>query len=79
MAPGYLMFVSRGSLHAVRFDHERLQVVGEPAAVGESVIARATGAAEFAVSSNGTLVSIPNRGGASITPRSLVWLNRQGQ
>jgi hypothetical protein len=79
MAPGYLMFVSRGSLHAVRFDHERLQVVGEPAAVGESVIARATGAAEFAVSSNGTLVSIPNRGGEAITPRSLVWLNRQGQ
>jgi serine/threonine-protein kinase len=79
MAPGYVIFVSGGSLQAVRFDLERLQVVGEPMALGDRVIARATGAAEFAVSSNGTLVSIPERGGEAITPRSLVWLDRQGK
>ncbi len=79
MAPGYLVFVSGGSLQAVRLDLERLQVAGEPMDLVERVMARGTGAAEFAVSSNGTLVAIPERGGEAITPRSLVWLDREGQ
>jgi eukaryotic-like serine/threonine-protein kinase len=79
MDPGYLVYVAAGSLSAVRFDPERLQVIGEPVALGERVIARTNGAAEFALSSTGTLASIPDRGGESMTPRSLVWLNRQGQ
>jgi serine/threonine-protein kinase len=78
MDPGYLVYVAGGSLQAVRFDSETLQVIGEPMPLAERVIARATGAAEFALSSTGTLVSIPDRGGEAITPRSLVWLNRQG-
>jgi Tol biopolymer transport system component len=43
------------------------------------VVARSSGAAEFALSETGTLVSIPDRGGEAMTPRSLVRLNRQGQ
>jgi serine/threonine-protein kinase len=77
--PGYLVYVSAGSLHAVRFDGAQLQVIGEPLALGERVIARSNGSAEFALSQTGTLVAIPDRGGDAITPRSLVWLNRQGQ
>ena len=77
--PGYLVYVSGGSLHAVAFDPARLDVVGDPVPLGESVMTRATGVAEFALSPTGTLVSIPDRGGEAMSPRSLVWLNRQGQ
>jgi eukaryotic-like serine/threonine-protein kinase len=79
MDPGYLVYVAGGSLQAVRFDARRRQVIGEPISFGERVVARVTGAAEFALSSTGTLVFVPDRGGDAMTPRSLVWLNRQGQ
>ena len=79
MTPGYLVYVSGGSLQAVRFDPGSLQVIGAPVALGERVLTRANGSAEFAVSSNGTLVFIPDRGEESTTPRSLVWLNRKGE
>jgi eukaryotic-like serine/threonine-protein kinase len=53
--------------------------IGEPMPLAERVIARASGAAEFALSPTGTLAFIPHRGGEAMTPRSLVWLNRRGQ
>jgi serine/threonine protein kinase len=79
MNPGYLVYVSGGSLQAVRFDPGSLQVIAAPVSLGERVLARANGSAEFAVSSTGTLVSIPDRGGESTAPRSLVWVNRKGE
>jgi serine/threonine-protein kinase len=79
MDPGHLIYVAGGTLQAIRFDPATLQVIGEPMSLGEPVIDRATGAAEFALSSTGTIVSIPDRGGEAITPRSLVWLNRKGE
>jgi serine/threonine-protein kinase len=79
MDPGYLVYVAGGSLQAVRFDAGRLQVTGEPLPVADRVIARASGAAEFALSPTGTLAFIPDRGGEAMTPRSLVWLNRRGE
>jgi serine/threonine-protein kinase len=77
--PGYLVYLSGGALQAVRFDSGSLEVIGAPVSLGERVLTRANGSAEFAVSSNGTLVFIPDRGGESMTPRSLVWLNRTGE
>jgi serine/threonine-protein kinase len=79
MAPGYLLYVAGGSLQAVRFDAGSLQVIGEPLPLGERVMARSSGAVEFAVSPTGTFASIPTTGGDVMTPRSLVWLDRQGQ
>ena len=79
MDPGYLVYVAAGSLRAVRFDPALLQVIGEPLPIAERVLARSTGAADVALSPNGTLAFIPDRGGEAITPRSLVWLNRRGE
>jgi eukaryotic-like serine/threonine-protein kinase len=77
--PRVLGLCGGGSLLAVRFDAELTQVIGEPMPLAERVIARASGAAEFALSPTGTLAFIPDRGGEAMTPRSLVWLNRRGQ
>ena len=79
MDPGYLVYLAGGSLQAVRFDPDLLQVIGEPLTLAERVVARTNGAAELALSPNGTLAFIPDRGGEAITPRSLVWLNRRGE
>ena len=78
---GYLVYAAAGTLRAVRFDLARLEVVGDPVPVVEQVMAAPTGEANFAVSRGGTLVYVPGGLGAQtvVTPRSLVWVNRQGR
>jgi Tol biopolymer transport system component len=57
---GYLLFTrGEGILSAVRFDAERLRVIGEPVTVLDSVAMKTGGAAELAVASNGTLAYLP--------------------
>ncbi len=76
---GHLVYASAGTLRAVRFDPSRLEVLSDPVPVLEQVTTLGTGAADFRVSQNGTLVYVPgtlNGGGAA---RSLVWVNRQGR
>ena len=89
--PGYLVFVAApsetmtdrfrtGSLLAVRFDLKRLEVLGDPFPVSDELLTLITGAGEYSVSGNGTLVYVPpdverqDQGN-----RSLVWVNRKGQ
>jgi serine/threonine-protein kinase len=76
LAPGYIVYVSRGILHAVRFDLRSASVQGEPVPMVDGVLTREGGAAEFAVADNGTLAFVP--GGARQVQRRLVWLNRDG-
>jgi serine/threonine-protein kinase len=75
--PGYLIYAVSGTLRAIRFDLERLEVVGDAIPVVEQVMMSATGAANYAVSRNGTLVVVP--GGPASAARSLVWVDRQGR
>ena len=80
--PGYLVYVTAGALHAVRFDLARQEVVGDPVSVVDNVGTTIIGAAQYAVSRTGTLVQVPGSvfsvvGGGSL--RSLVWVNRQGR
>jgi eukaryotic-like serine/threonine-protein kinase len=72
--PGYLVYAVAGTLRAVRFDLERLEVLSDPARAVEYVMVGSNGAANYAVSRSGTLVYAP--GGAAA--RSLVWVDRQG-
>ena len=75
---GHLVFVAGGSLHAVRFDLDRLLVRGEPVPLGDDVLVKQGGAADYALTRNGTLVYVTAESGRP-PPRSLVWVDRKGR
>jgi dipeptidyl aminopeptidase/acylaminoacyl peptidase len=64
-------------LRAVRFDPERLEVVGDPFPVLEAVNQKPSLAANFSISMNGTLVYNPNSG--TTAQRVLTWVDRDGR
>jgi hypothetical protein len=72
---GHLLYVSEGSLRAVRFDPVALAIGGTPITVAEDVPAKAAGAADAVISGDGTLAYIP---GVSSAQRQLVWIDRDG-
>ena len=75
--PGYLIYYdeTRGGLQAVGFDAARLEVLGSPVSVVDSVYrASSVGAPFFEVSLTGSLVYLS--GGLD---RSLMWVDRTGQ
>ena len=75
---GHLVYVYEGTLFAAPFDLDRLEVTGQPVPVVESVdtIAR-SGGANFAASTNGTLVYLSGRGAVDEIP--LEWLDVSGK
>jgi eukaryotic-like serine/threonine-protein kinase len=75
---GYLIYVHRGTLMAVPFDVDRLQVRGTAVPVSEHVRESGRGAAEFGVSSQGSLVYVPAPGGVQTDQNRLVWVSRDG-
>ena len=76
LSSGHLVYSSSGNtLWAVRFNPDRLEVVGEPIPVLEGVETGASGGANVAVSRNGTLV---HEGGGARRTRTLAWVDRQG-
>jgi Tol biopolymer transport system component len=71
---GHLLFARPdGSVAAVAFDPSRLEVTGSPVPVVEGVQVRPDGAADFAVSRNGTLVYLSATGEST-----LVMVGRRG-
>jgi serine/threonine-protein kinase len=70
---GHVVYADGGALWAVRFDVATLEIRGDPVPLPEQVLT--VGAAEFAISNNGTLAYVPVGGGL---PRTIVWLTRQG-
>ena len=77
---GHLVYASAVSLRAVRFDLNSMDVLSDPVPVVEQAMTLGTGAGQFDLSENGTLVYMP--GGATATigiPRSLVWTDRRGR
>jgi serine/threonine-protein kinase len=76
---GYIIYVLGANLFAVPFDAKKLEVTGGPVPIMEGVMKSApvnTAAAFFAVSGNGTLVSIP--GTQLSTSRSLAFVDKTG-
>ena len=73
-----LVFVHRGTLLAVPFDVDKLQVKGTAIAVGEHVRESGYGAAQFGISPQGSLVYVAAPGGVQAAERRLMWVSRNG-
>ncbi len=74
---GHLVYMHGGSLLAAAFDLNTLDLLGSPIPVAEGVMHTplGTGAAQYSISNDGTLVTIT---GVS-WQRRLVWMDRRGQ
>lgn len=75
--PGYLVYVHGGRLMVVPLDVARLQVKGAAVPVIENVQESNAGAAEFGLSSQGSLVYVPPTT-VQKTLRRLLWISRSG-
>lgn len=73
---GHILYGQTGAVRAIRFDLDSLAVVGSSFPVVERVRTKWTGATDFDVSTNGTLVYIEDS--TDVTARSLVWVERDG-
>ena len=77
-ASGHIVYGVAGTLRAVDFDPNTLEVRGTPVPVLDDVFTKATGAASFSLSSDGKLAYLS--GGAIARPqRELVWVDREGR
>ena len=74
---GHIVFGVGGTLRAVGFDVERLEVTSDPIPVLDGVVTETLGAAEFGISGNGSLVYIA--GAPQTGNRTLVWVDRDGR
>ena len=78
LAPGYLLYLHGGSLFAISFDAEKLQVRGVPIEVVDGIFTYAdNGTGILAFSGNGSLAYVP--GPVYLPKRSLAWVDRKGQ
>ncbi len=73
-ASGHLLFARESSLLAVPFDPQRFELRGEPAPIVEGILVFSGGAANVAVSDDGSLVYV--RGDLNVM---LAWVDRQGK
>ena len=73
---GHLLYLRAGTLMAVPFDPEGLEVTGDAVPVLEGVRMTAEGAAWFALSNLGNLIYVPGPVGEA--QRSLVFVDREG-
>ena len=78
VAPGYLIYAVTGTLRAVAFDVERLEVMGSPVPVVENVLTKPSGEVDATVASAGTLVYVAG-GQVTTARRTLVWVDRRGR
>ena len=75
---GHITYLRAGTILAVPFDIDRLEVTGPPVPVLEEVAhVVPDGSAAFAVSGNGTMAYVPDT--LFNPPRLLVWVDRSGR
>jgi Tol biopolymer transport system component len=78
LSSGHLVYIREATLLAVAVDMKRLETSGGPVSVVEGVNeVNASGAGQFAVAGNGTLVFAP--GSAASAQRTPVWVDRKGK
>ena len=76
---GHLVFATAdGSVLAVPFDPDRLEVTGSAVPLVDGVVVKYSGAANFALSDAGRLVYVEGSGSGSAS-RRLVWVSRDGR
>jgi len=77
---GHLVYVAAGTLRAVPFDLRRLAVRGPAVPVVPRLVTTRSGAGEFGVARDGTLVYVDvTAGSQSARARTLVWVDRAGK
>jgi serine/threonine-protein kinase len=75
---GHLVYIHDGTLFAVPFDVDRLELTGPPALALEGVASNSiTGGAQFSISANGSLVYLPGPMKGAGSP--IDWMNSAGQ
>ena len=74
---GHLVYQAAGTLRAVPFDLARLEVRGTPVTVVPDVVTTIKGGVDAVVADDGTLVYA--LGTIEGTPRTLVWVDREGR
>jgi serine/threonine-protein kinase len=75
---GHLVFARGSTLMAVPFEASELAVTGEPVALVQGVRRPAGGAADYALSANGTLAYVPANLDES-SNAAIVWVDRAGE
>ena len=78
VSTGHIVYGIQGSLRAVAFDAARREILSDPVPVLGGVDTRPQGAAEYAVSSDGSLVYLTDTGPVALGSNTLVWVDRQG-
>ena len=77
---GHLVYVAAGTLRAVPFDLRRLAVRGPAVPVVSRLVTTRSGAGEFGIARDGTLVYVDVTAGSQSTrARTLVWVDRTGK
>ena len=75
---GHIVYARAGSLHAVPFDLDRLEVTGPSVTVVDGVVMnRLNGSSHFSVSLNGTLAY--RRGTIRAHTAEMLWVDREGR
>jgi serine/threonine-protein kinase len=77
VSSGHLVYLAAGAVHAVPFDLTRLETRGTPVPVIRDVETTLNGGVLAVVAGDGTLAYVP--GSVAGTPRTLVWVDRQGR
>ena len=75
---GHIVYGVGGTLRAVGFDLDRLEVTSDPIPVVDGVNTKFTGAANFGVAQDGSLVYVRG-GGVGTGDSTLVWVERDGR
>ena len=76
VSSGHLVYTAAGTLRAVPFDLARLETRGMPVTVVPDVVTTIKGGVDAVVAGDGTLAYV--LGTIEGTPRTLVWVDRQG-
>jgi serine/threonine-protein kinase len=74
---GHLVYQAAGTLRAVPFDLARLETRGMPVTVVPDVVTTIKGGVDAVVADDGTLAYV--MGASDGTPRTLVWVDRDGR
>ena len=78
VASGHIVYGVAGTLRAIPFDLDTLEVRGTPVPVVDGVTTRGSGAASFSVSPDGTLIYVVG-GADSAAVQRFVWVDRNGR
>ena len=77
VSSGHLLFGAVGTLRAVGFDANRLEVTGTPVSVIPQMVTSTWGVADFDVADDGTLAYVRGTAGGQL--HTLAWVDRQGR